>query len=75
MMVLAGAGAGKTHALVQRMANAVEKGVVPVDQLSAITFTRKAAGEMRGRFFSELNRAPITQTGRTWTAFKTHSKK
>ena len=54
MMVLAGAGAGKTHALVQRMANAVEKGVVAVDQLSAITFTRKAAGEMRGRFFSEL---------------------
>ena len=54
MMVLAGAGAGKTHALVQRMANAVEKGVVSVDQISAITFTRKAAGEMRGRFFSEL---------------------
>ena len=54
MMVLAGAGAGKTYALVQRMANAVETGVVPVDQLSAITFTRKAAGEMRGRFFSEL---------------------
>ena len=54
MMVLAGAGAGKTYALVQRMVNAVEKGVVAVDQLSAITFTRKAAGEMRGRFFSEL---------------------
>ena len=54
MMVLAGAGAGKTYALVQRMANAVQKGVVTVDQLSAITFTRKAAGEMRGRFFSEL---------------------
>ncbi len=54
MMVLAGAGAGKTYALVQRMANAVQKGIVTVDQLSAITFTRKAAGEMRGRFFSEL---------------------
>ncbi len=54
MMVLAGAGAGKTYALVQRMANAVQTGVVTVDQLSAITFTRKAAGEMRGRFFSEL---------------------
>ena len=54
MMVLAGAGAGKTYALVQRMANAVQTGVVSVDQLSAITFTRKAAGEMRGRFFSEL---------------------
>ena len=54
MMVLAGAGAGKTHALVQRMANAVQTGVVAVDHLTAITFTRKAAGEMRGRFFSEL---------------------
>lgn len=54
LMVLAGAGAGKTHALVQRMVNAVQTDVVPVDQLAAITFTRKAAGEMRGRFFSEL---------------------
>ena len=54
LMVLAGAGAGKTYALVQRMANAVQTGIVAVDQLSAITFTRKAAGEMRGRFFSEL---------------------
>ena len=54
MMVLAGAGAGKTYALVQRMVNAVQMGVVGVDQLAAITFTRKAAGEMRGRFFSAL---------------------
>ena len=54
MMVLAGAGAGKTYALVQRMVNAVQTDVVAVDQLAAITFTRKAAGEMRGRFFSAL---------------------
>ena len=54
VMVLAGAGAGKTHELVQRMVNAVQTGVVAVDQLAAITFTRKAAGEMRGRFFSAL---------------------
>ena len=54
VMVLAGAGAGKTHALVQRMVNAVQTGVVEVDRLAAITFTRKAAGEMRGRFFSAL---------------------
>ncbi len=53
-MVLAGAGAGKTHALVKRMVNAVQTGVVAVDQLAAITFTRKAAGEMRGRFFIAL---------------------
>ena len=54
VMVLAGAGAGKTHELVQRMVNAVQTGGVAVDQLAAITFTRKAAGEMRGRFFSAL---------------------
>ena len=54
LMVLAGAGAGKTYALVQRMVNAVQTGTVEVDRLAAITFTRKAAGEMRGRFLSQL---------------------
>ena len=54
LMVLAGAGAGKTYALVQRMVNAVQTGGVEVDRMAAITFTRKAAGEMRGRFFSAL---------------------
>jgi ATP-dependent helicase/nuclease subunit A len=54
LMVLAGAGAGKTYALVQRMVNAVRTGAVAVDRLAAITFTRKAAGEMRGRFFMQL---------------------
>jgi ATP-dependent helicase/nuclease subunit A len=50
IMVLAGAGAGKTHELVQRMTNLVESGAADVDRIVAITFTRKAAGEMRGRF-------------------------
>ena len=50
LVVLAGAGAGKTYALVQRMVNVVKAGKAPVGKLVAITFTRKAAGEMRARF-------------------------
>jgi len=63
LMVLAGAGAGKTYALVQRMVNAVRTGAVAVDKLAAITFTRKAAGEMRGRFFMQLKACADEATG------------
>ena len=64
LMVLAGAGAGKTYALVQRMVNAVRTGAVAVDKLAAITFTRKAAGEMRGRFFMQLKACAGEATGK-----------
>ena len=53
-LCLAGAGAGKTHELVERMVACVAAGVAPVDGMAAITFTRKAAGELRGRFFVRL---------------------
>ncbi|MBT7547442.1 MAG: UvrD-helicase domain-containing protein, partial [Gemmatimonadetes bacterium] len=49
MVVMAGAGAGKTHALVERMVNYVRTVSPEIDRIAAITFTRKAAGEMRGR--------------------------
>ncbi len=52
-LVLAGAGAGKTYALVERMVSTVRAGT-PVEQMAAITFTRKAAGEMRARFQQRL---------------------
>jgi len=54
MMVLAGAGAGKTHELIERIAATVRSGACEIDRLAAITFTRKAAGEMRGRLFLKL---------------------
>jgi len=49
ILVEAGAGSGKTTSLVDRLMAYVERGD-PVDGLAAVTFTRKAAGELRERF-------------------------
>ncbi len=49
LLVRAGAGAGKTSVLVERFVRAVIEDEVPVDGILAITFTEKAAAEMRRR--------------------------
>jgi ATP-dependent helicase/nuclease subunit A len=50
LLVEAGAGSGKTHSMVGRMVELIRTGTATVDQVAAVTFTRKAAGELRERF-------------------------
>jgi len=60
--VLAGAGTGKTRAVAHRIAYAVATGVVDPARVLAVTFTTRAAGELRGRL-RQLGSAAVPGTG------------
>jgi len=54
MLVLAGAGTGKTTVLIERIANLIREGHARPDEILALTYTENAAEEMKTRVRAEL---------------------
>jgi ATP-dependent helicase/nuclease subunit A len=63
MLVEAAAGTGKTTCLIARMVGVLREGKCRIETLAAVTFTRKAAAELRTRFQLALEKAASESSG------------
>ncbi|HBZ36264.1 MAG TPA: DNA helicase II, partial [Candidatus Veblenbacteria bacterium] len=61
ILVLAGAGSGKTKTLVHRLAYLISQEQIPPEQILAVTFTNQAAKEMRQRVQALIGRVAKSQ--------------
>ncbi len=71
LLVVAGAGSGKTKALTHRIANLIENNSIDPYNILAVTFTNKAAKEMKARLEVLLaQELAFNQFGQPWSSLK-----
>lgn len=74
LLVLAGAGTGKTRTIIARAAHLIESGIDP-RRILALTFTRRAASELVNRLKSQVGPAAEDIRAGTFHAFCLHTMK
>ena len=71
LLVVAGAGSGKTKALTHRIANLIENNSIDPYNILAVTFTNKAAKEMKARLEVLLaQKLALNQFGQPWSTLR-----
>src|SRR5262249_11975376 len=58
LLIIAGAGSGKTRVLTEKLAKIIEEGYAPADRILTVTFTNKAAQEIKERVLDRLTKSP-----------------
>lgn len=66
LLILAGAGSGKTRVLTHRMAHIIVSGDAAPDEILCLTFTNKAAKEMEHRIYKILSEIDVPVFGELW---------
>ncbi len=69
LIIIAGPGSGKTYTLTRRIASLIEKGDARPEEVLAVTFTNRAADEMRQRLAAMLGEQSAQMTVSTLHAF------
>jgi DNA helicase-2/ATP-dependent DNA helicase PcrA len=67
--IIAGAGTGKTRTLIAKVKNIISSGMVPPEKILLLTFSRKAADEIRERIRHDLGSAADAITAGTFHSF------